>query len=101
MRARIFRLEKSPMQSGQAPCSTWRLAFEPENPKPVEPLMGWTSTTDTWPQVQLDFPTRAGAIAYADAHGVAFALYEPPVAKRVVKAYGDNFRVGRKIPWSH
>jgi hypothetical protein len=101
MRARIFRLEKSPMQSGKSQCSTWRLAFEPENPKPAEPLMGWTSTTDTWQQVQLDFPTREGAMTYADAHGIAFELYQPAAPVQIVKAYGDNFSSDRKIPWSH
>ena len=42
------------MQSGTAKTKTWILEFEPEAPREVEPLMGWTSSGDMNAQVRLD-----------------------------------------------
>jgi len=89
------------MQSGKSPSRNWRLIFEPESPKPVEPLMGWTSAKDTLPQVVLDFPSRELAAAYADRQGLAYDVFEPAEIVHPLKAYADNFRFDRKIPWSH
>lgn len=101
MRAKIFRPEKSPTQSGKGYTHVWRLGFEAESPRRTEPLMGWTSSADTLTQVQLDFPTREQAVAYAEGHGIAYTVVEPAPTVTVSKAYGDNFRAERKIPWSH
>lgn len=89
------------MQSGKARTKAWRLEFEPASPRRIDPLMGWTSSTDMLSQVQLEFDTRDEAVAYADKHGIAYDLFEPhrPVAKP--KSYADNFRFDRKVPWSH
>jgi hypothetical protein len=64
-------------------------------------LMGWTSSADTSGQVRLSFETKEQAIAFARRHGVAHRVVEPQEAKRVIKAYGDNFSFRRKEPWSH
>lgn len=101
MRAKIVRREKSPMQSGKGQVAVWRLSFECESPKQAEPLMGWTSTKDTLPQVHLDFPSRAGAVAYAQRRGLCFTVVEPTPMATVSKAYGENYSSERKIPWSH
>jgi hypothetical protein len=73
----------------------------PEKPQTVEPLMGWTSTTDTLTQVVLDFATREEAIAYAERSGIVCEMIEPAVSAQRTKAYSDNFRTERKLPWSH
>ena len=41
------------------------------------------------------------AVAYAQAHGIAFQISDPKPAKRIIKAYADNFAFGRKQPWTH
>ncbi len=33
--------------------------------------------------------------------GIPFRLIEPKPAKRIIKAYSDNFAANRKIPWTH
>ena len=44
MTARIFKPAKNAMQSGKAKTKEWQLDYEPEKPRVVEPLMGWTSS---------------------------------------------------------
>ncbi len=102
MLARIYRPSKTAMQSGRANAANWLLEFEPKDARRPDPLMGWTVTSDTESsQVKLSFDTKEEAVRYADAHGIAFQLIDPAPAKRIIKAYADNFAFGRRIPWTH
>ena len=102
MLARIFRPAKTAMQSGKAMGGEWVLEFEPKDARRSDPLMGWTQTSDTESsQVRLSFETREEAVRYADQHGLAFQLVDPKPAKRIIKAYADNFAFNRKQPWTH
>jgi hypothetical protein len=101
MLARIFRPAKTAMQSGKAKARDWVLEFEPAAARQVEPLMGWTSSTDMNGQVRLAFETKEEAIAYAQRNGIAFQLFEPKQARQILRAYADNFAVDRKEPWTH
>ena len=89
------------MQSGNARTRAWLLEFEPASPRRIDPLMGWTSSTDTLSQVRLEFDTRDEAIAYAQKHAITYDLFEPHDPARGPKSYADNFRYDRKVPWSH
>ena len=55
MPARIYKPSKTAMQSGQANTKAWVLDFELEQPRRVEPLMGWTSSGDMRQQLRLRF----------------------------------------------
>jgi hypothetical protein len=101
MRARIYQPTRTAMQSGNARTKFWLLEFEPEQPRQIDPLMGWTSSGDMLQQVQLEFDTRDEAIAYADKNGIACQVFEPHRTAAKAKSYADNFRADRKIPWSH
>ena len=102
MLARIFRPARTAMQSGRQKTQEWMLEFEPRDARRPDPLMGWTVTGDTASsQVQLSFATRDEAIRYADEHGISFQLIDDKPAKRIIKAYADNFAFNRKIPWTH
>ena len=101
MLARIFRPAKTAMQSGKAKTQEWVLEFEPTRARRSDPLMGWTETADMNGQVSLKFDTKEDAVRYAQAHGLAFQLVDPKPAKRIIKAYSDNFAYGRKVPWTH
>jgi hypothetical protein len=89
------------MQSGRALTKKWVLEYEPEQPRTVEPLMGWTSSSDMRSQVVLEFDTQAEAEAYATAHEIPYQVFEPHRPKSRPKSYSDNFRFDRKVPWSH
>jgi hypothetical protein len=71
MVARIYRPAKTAMQSGQARTKEWLLEYEPSAPRQVEPLMGWTSSTDMNSQVRLEFDSKEEAISYAERNGIA------------------------------
>ena len=101
MRAKIHQPAKTAMQSGRAKTRRWALEFERSAAKKIDPLMGWTSSTDMNQQVQLWFDTKEEAIAYAQRAGIAFEVFETPRRKRVIKAYADNFAYDRKRPWTH
>ncbi len=100
MTARIYRPARTAMQSGQAK-DKWLLEFEPERPRQIEPLMGWTSSTDMRSQIKLRFDSREEAIAYAQRNGIVYRVEEPKVAARKIVSYSDNFRTNRAVPWSH
>ena len=101
MTVRIFKPAKTAMQSGEARTKVWILEFEPAAPRSVDPLMGWTSSSDTRAQVRLEFDTKEEAIAYATREGLAYTLIEPKPRKPIRKSYADNFRFGRSEPWTH
>ena len=69
MTARIFKPAKNAMQSGTAKTREWQLDYEPEQPRVVEPLMGWTSSGDMKQQVTLRFDTKEEAVAYCEREG--------------------------------
>jgi len=101
MLARIYRPAKTAMQSGKAKSRDWRLEFEPASARFIDPLMGWTGSTDMNGQVRLTFDTKEEAVEYAERHGIAFRLQEPHEAPVIIKAYADNFDTYRKQPWTH
>jgi hypothetical protein len=101
MLARIYRPSKTAMQSGKGKSRDWRLEFEPASARLIDPLTGWTVSTDMDGQVRLSFDTREEAVAYAERHGIPFRLHEPNEQPVILKAYADNFAYGRKVPWTH
>jgi hypothetical protein len=101
MAARIYKPAKTAMQSGTAKTREWVLDYEPEQPREIEPLMGWTSSGDMRQQVQLRFETAEEAIAYAERHGIPYQVFDTkPVARKTI-AYSDNFAFKRRESWTH
>ncbi len=98
---RIYRQAKTAMQSGRANTNRWIVEFEPEAPRRVEPLMGWTSSADTKGQVRLRFDSQEEAVAYAEKHGFMYTLETPRERHVQPKAYADNFSYNRLGPWTH
>jgi len=101
MTARIYRPARTAMQSGTAKTERWLLEYEPELPREIEPLMGWTSSGDMKSQLKLWFDSRDEAVAYATRNGIPYKVEEPHEAKRRSMAYSDNFKFGRVGQWTH
>ncbi len=101
MVARISRPAKTAMQSGQAKSRRWLLEFEPETAKTADPLMGWTSSSDTLGQVRLWFDSKEEAIAYCERKGIAYRATEPKERTPKTVSYSDNFKFGRIGTWTH
>jgi ETC complex I subunit conserved region len=100
MTARIYQPARTATQSGQGK-DKWILEYEPEQPRVIEPLMGWTSSSDMKSQIRLQFDDKAEAIAYAERNGVAYRVEDPKPAARKILSYSDNFAPNRVVPWSH
>ena len=100
MTTRIYKPALNAMQSGQAN-HHWLLEYEPEKPREIEPLMGWTSSSDMRSQVKLKFDSKEEAIAYAERSGIAYRVEEPKRVETKILSYSDNFAPNRVVPWSH
>lgn len=101
MAARIYRPAKNATQSGTAKTKLWRLDYEPEAPRVIEPLMGWTSSSDMKQQLTLNFASREEAVHYCERHGIPYQTIEHKEPVRRIAAYSDNFKSGRAEPWTH
>jgi hypothetical protein len=102
MTARIYKPARTAMQSGTAKTKEWVLDYEPEQPRLIEPLMGWTSSGDMKQQLRLRFQTKEEAIAYCEREGIAYEVFDSkPLGRRPRIAYADNFAPGRRSPWTH
>lgn len=103
MRARIFKPAKTAMSSGTAKTRRWVLEFAPATSRSVDPLMGWTSSSDTQTQVRLQFETKEAAQHYAEEHGITAEVIEPKTRKQNIRArgYGENFATDRRTVWTH
>ncbi len=103
MTARIYRPAKSAMSSGTAKTRHWILEFPNETAREVDPLMGWTSSSDTQAQVRMRFPTKEAALDYVREHGIDAVVTEPKSRKPNVRArgYGENFATDRRGAWTH
>jgi predicted DNA-binding transcriptional regulator YafY len=103
MPARIYKPAKTAMQSGTAKTHDWVLEYAAASGRDVDPLMGWTSSTDMQSQVRLRFESKDTALAYAAAHGIDAVVQEPKERKPVIRpgGYGENFATGRRGAWTH
>lgn len=103
MSARIYKPARTAMSSGMAKTRHWVLEFAADSAREVDPLMGWTSSSDTQSQVSLQFETKEEAIAYAQEHGIDAVVQEPKQRKPNIRAggYGENFATNRRGAWTH
>ena len=103
MPARIYQPARTAMSSGTAKTKHWVLEHVSASAREVDPLMGWTSGTDTQAQVKLTFATKEEALAYAEEKGIEAVVQEPHKRKANIRAggYGENFATNRRGAWTH
>lgn len=103
MSAQIFQPSKTAMSSGTAKTRQWILEYSPDAPREIDPLMGWTSSSDTQSQVRLRFDSLAAAQSYAKENGIETISIAPNKRKPNIRArgYAENFAVDRKGAWTH
>jgi hypothetical protein len=101
MTARIYKPARTAMQSGKAKTKDWVLDYDPEQPRTVEPLMGWTSSGDMRQQLKLSFASKEEAIAYCEREGIAFRILPDKEPVRRTMSYSDNFAYTRRGAWTH
>jgi len=103
MRARIYQPARTAMSSGTAKTKHWVLEFAQSSARDVDPLMGWTSSTDTQAQVKMSFETKEAAVEYAEANGIDASVQEPKKRRANIRAngYAENFATNRRGAWTH
>ena len=89
-KAKIYKPNKTAMQSGLGKIGKWVLEFKTKDPT-KNPLMGWESSSDTYTELKLEFTTKELAITYAKKNKIDFEVIEPKERKIVKKSYADNF----------
>lgn len=102
-RRAVIRRRARPVETaGRARENIWVLTVARETPPAVAPLMGWTGGADTRAtEVELTFPTRAQAIAYAERQGLACSAEPEPAAPagpRPVTPAVPAWQPGRRRP---
>lgn len=101
MTARIFRPAPNAMQSGKGKSKDWILVHEQASARGIDPLMGYTTSSDTRQQLKLCFDTLEAAEAYAQKNGIPYSVQPAHDATPKRVSYPDNFRSDRKTPWTH
>ena len=91
MFARIYRPAKIATQSGAAKTRNWVLVFASEARPTLDPLMGWTGSSDMRSQVRLTFDDRESAERYARENGIAYRVEEP--RSRTAHYSGTRIRI--------
>tara|TARA_E500000178_G_scaffold332038_1_gene365501 strand:+ start:43 stop:324 length:282 start_codon:yes stop_codon:yes gene_type:complete len=89
-KAKIYKPNKTAMQSGLGKINKWVLEFKTKDPT-INPLMGWESSSDTYSELKLEFVTKELAITYAKKNKIDFEIIEPKKRKVVKKSYAENF----------
>ena len=74
----IYQAAPSAMTSGRSRTPAWVLRFERRTAPFIEPLMGWTGGDDPLVQVNIQFPTSATAIAFAERQGWRYRVEGAP-----------------------
>lgn len=89
---RIYKPAKTAMQSGTARTKQWKLEFEQQEPRFIDPIMGWTGSTDMRQEVQnLYFDTKGEAVEYAKSQHYDYKVFEPKASSVKPKSYAANF----------
>lgn len=91
MIVRIYQKVENVMQQGRANGRGWRLEYDVPYACRADPLTGWQGSGDTRGQIQLSFPTREAAIAYAEREGLRYQIIEGARRSMKVRSYADNF----------
>jgi hypothetical protein len=101
MRARIYKPARNAMQSGRRNEKRWVLDYVAAQARKMDPLMGWTSSSDMNSQIQIEFDSKAEAIAYAKSKDIDCVVEEAQARSIKSKVYSDNFRHDRTGLWTH
>jgi len=89
-KAKIYKPSKTAMQSGLKKFDKWIIEFITDDPG-INPLMGWESSTDTFSEIKLEFPSKELAINYAKKNKINYEVVDSQNRKILKKSYADNF----------
>ena len=90
IKAKIYKPTKTATQSGYGKTKKWVLEYLADD-NAINPLMGWSSSSNTLSEVQLYFDSKEQAIEYANKNNIEFMIIDNNKRSIVKKSYADNF----------
>lgn len=87
----IYKPARTATQSGNKKTHKWLMKTEDPEARFVDPVMGWIGSSDTKPQIRLEFNSKEEAIAYALENSIAYRILEEKVNSIKPKSYASNF----------
>ena len=89
----IYQPAKSAMQSGRCKTDVWVLQYQRDGELAIEPIMGWTSSSDMdSSEVLLSFDSLEAAENYARAQAINYEAVPSKVRQLKPKSYAENFQ---------
>ena len=92
MKAKIYKPNKTAMQSGRAKYNKWVLKFLDQKNQLKDTMMGWNGGSSTVSQIELKFSTKEEAVSYAKKNNIDYEVLETSERKVITKSYADNFK---------
>ena len=92
MKAKIYKPNKTAMQSGRAKYNKWVLKFLDQKNQLKDTMMGWNGGSSTVSQIELKFSTKEEAVNYAQINNIDYEVLETSERKVINKSYADNFK---------
>ena len=92
MKAKIYKPNKTAMQSGRAKYNKWVLKFLDQKNQLKDTMMGWNGGSSTVSQIELKFSTKEEAVNYAKKNNIDYEVLETSERKVINKSYADNFK---------
>lgn len=91
----IYCPSKNAMQSNNTKLRPWVIELTDEGMqhsfREIDPLMGWTSNSNTRSQLSLRFKTSEEAEAYATRHEISYRIQLPNQSSAPRRSYASNF----------
>src|ERR1044072_2360197 len=76
--ARIFRPSRRVTTSAPVTCRPWRFVFERRPPPIIDYLMSYCGGGNAYRQMELNFPTREAAVAFAEGQELDYVMHTGP-----------------------
>ena len=90
VKAKIYKPTKTATQSGYGKTKKWVLEYLADD-NSINPLMGWSSSSNTLSEVKLYFDSKDQAVEYANKNNIEFMIIDNNKRSVVKKSYTDNF----------
>lgn len=87
----IYHPANRTTQSAPKVHSIWKIKFPSDNTKYSYDLMSWTGSKDTRQQLDLTFPSKEKAIAFAKKQNWEYTVIQNHKKKIYSKSYANNF----------
>lgn len=91
MKAIIYKPTKSANQSGTKNSQKWVLEYKGES-KFIEPINGWTGSSNTDSQVRIEFDTLDDAERFAQSNSIRYEIVDYKQQIFSPNVYSNNFK---------